>query len=111
MFLGHPTVRGLHLFLCGVGFAEDFHDLPAEARIGGFDAKGFERWVELRYNPHRLSLNSFGLAAHLAGSDAAGLDQWFAWYDGFAAGGAGAAGHAEPSAPPDPARGGGSASS
>jgi hypothetical protein len=96
MFLGRTTVRGLHLFLCGVGFAEDFHDLPAAARIGGFDADGFERWVEQRYNPRRLSLNSFVLAEHLAGSEVAGFDQWFAWYDEFAAGGAGAAGHAEP---------------
>jgi hypothetical protein len=86
MFLGHTTICGLYLFLSGVGFAEDFHDLPAAARIGGFDAEGFERWVEQRYNPRRLSLNSFSLAAHLAGSEAAGFDQWFAWYDEFAAG-------------------------
>jgi hypothetical protein len=84
MFLGRPTVSGLQLLLSGISIAEDYHEVPAEARIGGFDAAGFERWVESRHNPHRLSLNSFSLAAHLAGSEAAGFDLWFRWYDDFA---------------------------
>ena len=86
MFLGEQTVCGLHLLLGGINFAEDFHDLPAAGRIGGFDAAGFERWVEARHNPRRLSLNSFGLAARQAGSEAAGFDLWFGWYDAFIGG-------------------------
>jgi hypothetical protein len=84
MFLGRKTIRGLHLFLSGIRFAEDFHGLPAEARISGFDSAGFERWVESKYNACRLSLNSCALAAHLAGADDFGFDLWFRWYDEFA---------------------------
>lgn len=83
MFLGHKSVHGLRLFLSGIEFAENFHGLAAADRMGGFDATKFEQWVERRYNTERLSLNSFSLAAHFAESDAAGLDQWFEWYDKF----------------------------
>jgi hypothetical protein len=86
MFLGDNTIRGLDLFLGGVRFAEHWHDLPEETRLRGFDFEEFERWVESSYNPGRLSLRSFSLAAHLAGSDAAGFDLWFDWYDEFADG-------------------------
>ncbi|OWK45762.1 hypothetical protein FRUB_02093 [Fimbriiglobus ruber] len=74
----------MHLLLCGIAFAEDFHQLPEGKRIGGFDREGFEQWAEGRHNPRRLSLNSFGLAAHLAKSEDAGFDLWFRWYDEFA---------------------------
>ena len=84
MFLGRPTVSGLHLLLSGIGFAEDYHGLPAGAGIGGFDDEGFERWVGERHNPGRLSLRSFGLAAMLVESEEAGLALWFRWYDEFA---------------------------
>jgi hypothetical protein len=84
MFLGHKTILGLHLLLCGIWFAEDFHGLPAEACIGGFDSAAFERWVEERHNLRRLSLNSYSLATHLAGTEEAGFDLWFGWYDEFA---------------------------
>lgn len=83
MFLVCKTVSGLHMLLCGIGFAEDFHGIPETERIGGFDREGFEQWVESRHNPRRLSLNSFGLAAYLAESEAAGFDLWFRWYDEF----------------------------
>lgn len=85
MFLGQQTIRGLHLFLCGIWFAEDFHTVPVDERIAGFDYAAFERWVDSRYNPQRLSTNSFTLAEKLAGSGAAGFDTWFAWYDEFVA--------------------------
>ena len=75
---------GIGRLLSGIGFAEDFHGLPAQACIGGFDSAGFEQWVELRYNPHRLSLNSYSLAAHLAGAEDSGFELWFRWYDEFA---------------------------
>jgi hypothetical protein len=83
MFLGHKTVFGLSLLLSGIMFAEDYHEIPGKARIGGFDLEKFEKWVESEYNPQRLSHNSLSLAEHLAGSDAAGFDLWFSWYDEY----------------------------
>ncbi len=85
MFLGHQTVNGLHLLLSGIWFAEDFHDLPRAKRLGGFDSEAFESWVESHHNPERLSLNSFSLAARVAGDEASGFDLWFTWYDSFVA--------------------------
>ena len=82
MFLGRPTVSGLHLFLSGIWFSEDFQ--TAHHRLSGFDRTRFEQWIESRENPRRLSLSSFGLAAETAGSDAAGFELWFEWYDQFA---------------------------
>jgi hypothetical protein len=73
--------------------------VPAEARIGGFDYAGFERWVEARYNPRRLSLNSYSLAADLAGAEDAGFDLWFRWYDEFAGSGPRSGGPAASGAP------------
>jgi hypothetical protein len=96
MFLGHKTIYGLHMLLCGIWFAEDFHELPTETRMRGFDSAGFERWVESRHNPGRLSHNSFSLAAHLAGADDAGFDLWFRWYDAFAGGSRGSTDLTEP---------------
>src|SRR5262249_33278325 len=86
MFLGQATVSGLDLLLAGILFAEDYHDVPKSSRIGGFDVDGFEKWVCSKYNPQQLSLKSSGLARHLAGSETAGFDLWFNWYDEFRAG-------------------------
>lgn len=85
MFLGHQTAYGLSVLLMGFMFAEDYHDVPAQDRLGGFDLASFEAWVEKTYNPKRLSQNSRSLAEHVAGSDAAGFDLWFRWYDEFRA--------------------------
>lgn len=83
MFLGHKTTYGLGLWLNGIWFAEDLYEIPADTRFGGFDRRAFERWVESRYNPSRLSRNSFSLAAQMAESESAGFDLWFGWYDEF----------------------------
>jgi hypothetical protein len=83
MWLGGKSIRGLQMTLGGIEFAEDFHQVPTERRFGGFDFAAFETWVEQTHNPERLSLRSFGLSAHLAGSDAGGFDLWFRWYDAF----------------------------
>jgi hypothetical protein len=83
MFLGNQTISGLGHFLLGIRFAEDFHDLPVENRIGGFDFMEFEKWVEERHNPHRLSHNSFLLAADQSLSEAEGFELWFDWYDAY----------------------------
>ncbi len=74
MWLGRKMIWGLHLLLSGIWFAEDFHSLAEPARFGGFDATGFERWVETRFNTQRLTLNSYSLAAHLEGSEESGFD-------------------------------------
>ncbi len=87
MWLSRKSIRGLHLFLDGIRFAEAFHALAESARFGGFDVPGFERWVAGRYNPRRLAHNSYSLAAELAGSEEGGFDLWFGWYDEFAGGG------------------------
>jgi hypothetical protein len=83
MFLGTQTIRGLHLFLYGIDFAEEFHAISEQACLGGFDMAAFESWVESRYNPQRLSLNSFSLAEYLERSDCPGWDLWFSWFDEY----------------------------
>ena len=83
MFLGTKTITGMHLLLLGISNAEDFHGLAPEGRIGGLDRVSFEQWVMSQHNPHRLSLNSFYLARHIAGGEDVGFDLWFTWYDEF----------------------------
>jgi hypothetical protein len=85
MYFGRRSVTDLWLFLMGFWLAEGLHELPQESRFGGFDRETFERWAACRYNRERLSLNSFTLAARLAGAEDAGFDLWFRWYDEFAA--------------------------
>src|SRR3954451_5681089 len=83
MWIGAKSIERLKQMLGGIEFGEDWHRIPAEARFGGFDFTAFEAWVEQTYNPKRLSVRSFGLAAILGGSDAEGFDLWFRWYDEF----------------------------
>jgi hypothetical protein len=67
----------------GFQVAENYHEIPEAARMGGFDLLKFEQWVVSKYNPRRLSHNSRSLAEHLAGSDTDGFDLWFRWYDEY----------------------------
>jgi hypothetical protein len=83
MWIGTKSIERLNQMLGGIGFAEDWHRIPPEARFGGFDFAAYEAWVERTYNPRRLTVRSFGLAVILAGSDAEGFDLWFRWYDEF----------------------------
>jgi hypothetical protein len=85
MFLGEATITGLGLFVWGVRYAENFHGVPETSRIGGFDFDAFEEWVAARYNPRHHSMDTYYLAFHLAGSERAGFDLWFRWYDEFRA--------------------------
>jgi hypothetical protein len=85
MYFGQKSVHDLWLFLYGFWFAESFHKLPREARIRGFDLEVFEVWVKYRFNPKRLSVSSFSLAARIASTEDGGFDLWFRWYDEFAA--------------------------
>jgi hypothetical protein len=93
-WIGTKSIERLNMMLGGIEFAEDWHRVRAEERFGGFDFTAFETWVEQTYNPKRLSVRSFGLAAIIGGSDAEGFDLWFRWYDEFvqATGGRAAAG-------------------
>jgi hypothetical protein len=86
LFLGHKSAYGLQILLMGFEFAENYHGVPESSRLGGFDHAKFEGWIVSKYNPDRLSHNSITLAEHVAGSDAAGFDLWFQWYDEYRAG-------------------------
>lgn len=83
MYLGGKSVRNLNHLLSGFDLAEMAHEIPPGDRLGGFDWEGFERWVQSRSSPNKLNANSFYLAAHGTGSDEAGFDRWFEWYDAF----------------------------
>lgn len=83
MFLGKPTISGLHWFLLGLRFAEEYHAVSTVAPIAGFDSSGFEQWVDSKYNSSRGSHNSFSLAAQVAGTEDAGFQLWFKWYDEY----------------------------
>ncbi len=83
LWLGGKPVHGPRHLLNGITFAEDFHDVPVDRRFGGFDFEAFEKWVYRRHNTQLLSVNLFWLADDLTGSDAAGFDRWFEWYDEF----------------------------
>lgn len=85
MWLGCKSIGRLRVMLAGIQFAEEFHDVRKEARFGGVDFVGFEKWVERAYNPQQLTLDSFGLSRYLAGSEEDGFDVWFSWYDEFLA--------------------------
>jgi hypothetical protein len=85
MYFGHKSVHSLFIFLEGFWFAEGLHRLAWKDRLGGFDREGFEQWAARRYNPERLSLSSFSMAARVAGADDTGFDLWFRWYDEFTA--------------------------
>lgn len=82
-YLGEKTILALEHQLYGIRFAEEFHGIPQGSRLGGFDLDAFERWVDQTLNTQRLSVRSFHLSRHVAGSDAAGFDLWFEWYDHF----------------------------
>jgi hypothetical protein len=85
VYFGQKSVHSMHVFLEAFRFAEHLYRVDWRDRLGGFDRQGFEQWVSRRYNPERLSLGSFGMAARVAGADDTGFDLWFQWYDEFAA--------------------------
>lgn len=85
IFLGCKSIEGMQHLLGGIQLAEDLHDIPLDSRFSGFDFTAFEEWVDRTFNTERLSVRSFYLSQHLAGSDSAGFDLWFEWYDHFCA--------------------------
>lgn len=83
MYLGTKSILAIDHQLMGIYFAEDFHKIPKNQRFGGFDIEAFEKWVDETLNTERLSVRSMYLAYHVAGSDSAGFDLWFEWYDRY----------------------------
>lgn len=83
LWTGGRTIRGLRLFRDGITCAERFHGITSDRRLGNFDWERFEAWIAARHNPRGDSVDSFWLAADAAGSDAAGFERWFEWYDEF----------------------------
>lgn len=73
----------LDTFLCGITLSESYHKVPLNKRISGFDWEIFEKWVEEKYNPRKLTHRSFYLAEHITKSESKGFDLWFEWYDEF----------------------------
>ena len=51
MYFPARSIRALAAMLAGIYFAEDFHEIPAAARFGGFNRADFEKWVASKYNP------------------------------------------------------------
>ena len=85
MFLGGEarSVSLLAAFLAGIDVAEGFYRVKTGPRFSGFDWKSFEKAVDQKYNPQRLSINSFGLAKRIKGDEIEAFDLWFAWYEEF----------------------------
>lgn len=83
LFLGRKSVFALSTFLNGIWFAEEFHAIAPSKQFSDFDFCSFEKWVEDSFNLHQLTLDSFGLAAHLSGAEDTGFELWFSWYDTF----------------------------
>ena len=83
MYTGGRSVNNLDLLLTGFHLAESQYAIPDAERLGGFDFEAYEEWVARRYNPEHLSVRSYYLARHAAGSDEGGFLLWFQWYDAF----------------------------
>lgn len=83
LFLNSKSARALSTFINGIHFAETFHNIEPSKQFCDFDFDIFEEWVDDSFNPHSLTLNSFGLAEYLSNSDSESLDLWFNWYETF----------------------------
>jgi hypothetical protein len=87
LFLGGASIAKLRDALNGFSLAEIAYHIPESKRLGGFDEEAFEQWVLRKNGLERYSasgsLKSFGLAAELAGSDSAGFERWFEWFDEY----------------------------
>ena len=83
IWFGTVSLMRMQMYIDGITIAEFFHDVPEENRFRGFDFAGFEQWVEQRFNPQRLTVNSFHLARRLAKSEEKAFWLWFEWYDRF----------------------------
>lgn len=98
MYLGSASLEALHLFVQGFSAAEVVYSVPELRRreVNDFPWAEFESYVAGRYNEHRLSLNSFGLAQYDAQGREIGTfkpfheyegawEIWWRWHDEFIA--------------------------
>jgi len=85
MWLGSTTASGLQNLLDGIHLAERIHNIPEKQCLRGFAFYDFEAWIEEKYNPKRLSCNSFSLASLTTTSEEEAFRKWFDWYDEFRA--------------------------
>jgi hypothetical protein len=83
MWIDKKSPISLSTFIGGILFAENLYQVPKEKCLSGFDFESFERWVENKYNPRKLTFNSRYLAVHLCESEEEAFYKWFEWYDAF----------------------------
>lgn len=83
MWLVPPSPASLRNLLFGMDMAVYLYDVPEEKCLQGFNVDAFECWFQASFNPQQLPLNSFSMARRGAEDDAAGLRQWFVWYDAY----------------------------
>jgi hypothetical protein len=83
MWLGSASLTALQHYLNGIDLAECLYDVPDKDRLKGFSFPEFEEWADKRFNPRRLSINSFHMARQVCDSENEAFDLWFSWYDEF----------------------------
>jgi hypothetical protein len=83
MWLDKDSITALSNLKAGIELAELFHEVPDDKAFGGFDFDAFYHWVTAKYNPHKLSLDTFGLARYVCKTERDAFDKWYEWYDEF----------------------------
>jgi len=83
MYTGARSARVLNAFVGGIFIAEHLYEVPEEKRLAGFDFAAFEEWVARTIDDR--TWGSFQKAEAHAGSEEAGFDLWYNWYDEFRA--------------------------
>jgi hypothetical protein len=82
-WFGEQSITALQHFINGIKLAAHLYEVPVERELGGFSFEDFERWTDGRFNPDRLSVNSFDLARRSSESETEAFQKWFGWYDQF----------------------------
>ena len=77
------SVTLLSTYLSGFRTAEKYHQISPDECLSGFDWRDFESWVAEKFNPRRLSYDSFSWAAHISDSECEAFDLWYSWYDKY----------------------------
>ena len=83
MWFGSALITAFEHWLDGIRLAELLYGISEDRRLAGFDFAAFEEWCGERFNPERLSINSFSMARRAAESEADAFGKWFQWYDQF----------------------------
>ena len=83
IWFGDPSLRALEGMLIGLRVAKHLYEIPEEKQLSGFSFPDFEAWAAQRFNPERLTINSFYMARLITDSDAQAFWKWFEWIDAF----------------------------